>query len=132
MNNNKDRLQVCKDKFIFNKDEINNNKIILIDDSIVRGITMKYIIILLKEYGAKEIHIRIASPPIKNQCYYGVDIPTQKELIAHDKSIEDIKDEIGATTLKYLSIKSLNKNENCTACFDGDYNTDLIDIEDLL
>ena len=131
MNNNDDRLKICREKFIFDKDKINNKKIIIVDDSIVRGITMKYIIQLLKEYNAKEIHVRVASPPLKYTCNYGVDIPTKNELIAHNKSIDEIKNILGANTLKYLNISYLKTKDKCTACFNGEYNIKTTDIEDL-
>ena len=132
MNNNDDRLKICREKFIFNKDRINNKKIIIVDDSIVRGITMKYIVQLLKEYNAKEIHIRVASPPLKYTCNYGVDIPTKTELIAYNKSIDEIKNYLGVNTLKYLNINYLKTKDKCTACFNGDYDIKLTDIEDLI
>ena len=132
MNNNDDRLKICREKFIFDKDRINNKKIIIVDDSIVRGITMKYIVQLLKECNAKEIHIRVASPPLKYTCNYGVDIPTKNELIAHNKSIDEIKNYLGVNTIKYLNISYLKTKDKCTACFNGEYNINVTDIEDLI
>ena len=93
---------------------------------------MKYIIQLLKECNAKEIHIRVASPPLKYTCNYGVDIPTKNELIAHNKSIDEIKNYLGVNTIKYLNISYLKTKDKCTACFNGEYNINITDIEDLI
>ncbi len=107
------------------KEVIKGKRIILIDDSIVRGTTMKRIVTMLKRAGAKEVHVRIASPPIRYPCYMGIDIPTRHELIASWKSIEEIGEEIGADSLRYLSIKGLMKavglDDLCLACLNGIY-----------
>lgn len=107
---------------------LKGKKIIMIDDSIVRGTTCKKIIRLLKNAGAKEVHVRISSPPVKHPCYYGIDTPNRKELVAHSNSIEKIKNDIGADSLAFLSIEGLKKslkhdkkNGYCDACFTGDY-----------
>ena len=98
----------------------------LIDDSIVRGTTLRKITKLVRNAGAKEIHLRVGSPAVKNSCYYGIDTPTREELIANNKSVDEIREFIGSDSLKYLSIeqleKAVNKPENyCYACFNGDY-----------
>ena len=107
------------------KEVIKGKRIILIDDSIVRGTTMKRIVAMLKKAGAKEVHVRIASPPIRYPCYMGIDIPTRHELIASWKRIEEIEKEIGADSLRYLSIKGLIKavglDDLCLACLNGIY-----------
>lgn len=107
------------------KEVIKDKRIILIDDSIVRGTTMKRIVAMLKKAGAKEVHVRIASPPIRYPCYMGIDIPTRHELIASWKRIEEIEKEIGADSLRYLSIKGLIKavglDDLCLACLNGIY-----------
>jgi len=119
-------------KHSVNKTLIKNKSITLIDDSLVRGTTSKKIIQMLFEFGAKEIHLRIASPPIKYPDYYGVDTPTKTELIASMKNLEDMRKSINATTLKFLSIEGLYKsmghekrNSNYPQftdhCFTGDY-----------
>ena len=106
---------------------VKGKRIIIVDDSIVRGTTIKQIIEILKKCGAKEIHIRVCSPPIKYSCYYGVDTPDPKRLIASKKSVEEIRKFIGADSLKYLSINGLvqatqlKKNTLCHACFTGKY-----------
>ena len=101
-------------------------KVALIDDSIVRGTTLRKIVRLVKNAGAKEIHLRIGSPEVKFSCFYGIDTPTQQELIANNKTIDEINDFIGADSLQYLSIsdlcQSVKKPEGyCKACFNGDY-----------
>ena len=110
------------------KENITNKRVVLIDDSIVRGTTIKKIITLLKNAGAKEVHVRIPSPPFRYPCYFGTDIDSKDKLIANKcGSIEEIKDYIGATSLAYISTNSLKKitGENkccyCMACFTGKY-----------
>ena len=99
---------------------------VLIDDSIVRGTTIRKIVKLIKNGGASEVHIRIGSPPVKFSCYYGIDTPTSEELIANNKSIEEIRKFTDSDSLKYLSINNLRKTvskpqDHCYACFDGNY-----------
>ncbi|MGV8176679.1 MAG: amidophosphoribosyltransferase [Candidatus Bilamarchaeaceae archaeon] len=106
---------------------VSGKKVVLIDDSIVRGTTLKEIIALVRAAGAKEVHIRITSPPIKAPCFYGVDIPTYNELIAHKKSVEEIGKYIGADSLGYLSVDGLKKAIGvplCTGCLDEGYPTE--------
>lgn len=105
---------------------IENKKVVVIDDSIVRGTTCQKIMRMLHNAGTKEIHLRISSPPIKFSCFYGIDTPTSKELIAANHSIEEIRDFMNVDTLGYLSIdgllKSINSNKTfCLACFNGNY-----------
>ncbi|MBE0447841.1 MAG: amidophosphoribosyltransferase [Actinobacteria bacterium] len=110
---------------------IRDKRIVVIDDSIVRGNTSKKLIAMLREAGAKEIHMRISSPPVKWPCFYGIDTADQGQLIAANKSIEEICDFIGADSLSYLSFEGLvksteNERENfCLACFNGDYPVDI-------
>ncbi len=87
-------------------------KVVLVDDSIVRGTTSKYIVQLLKRSGAKEVHVRIASPALRFPCFYGIDIQTTEELIAANHTVSEIKDIIGADSLGYLSVDSLIKAIN--------------------
>jgi amidophosphoribosyltransferase len=107
------------------KELIQGKRIVLIDDSIVRGTTMKRLVSLLKSGGAKEVHVRISSPPVKYSCYFGIDTPTKKELIATRMSVEEICKLIGADSLQFLSIEGLIKSVGlksiCTGCFDGNY-----------
>lgn len=108
-------------------------RLVLVDDSIVRGNTMAAIVGLLKQNGAKEVHIRVASPPVKYPCYMGINIPTSEELIANRVSLDEIAAEFGADSLKYLSLDGLKKAVregidekkqevgHCTACLSGEY-----------
>jgi amidophosphoribosyltransferase len=126
--NQKMREQSVNIKLNALKDEIEGKRIILIDDSIVRGTTTKKIVQMLKNAGAKEIHMRISSPPVKFPCYFGIDISSKKQLIAANHTIEEIRSMIGADSLGYLSVDGLVRtpvgapeNAFCTACFTGDY-----------
>jgi len=109
------------------KHKIEGKKIVVIDDSIVRGTTSRRIVRMLRDAGAKEVHMRIASPATTGPCYYGVDTPTKEELIASKMNVEEICKYIEADTLAYLSINGIikaikDKKENyCFACFDGNY-----------
>jgi amidophosphoribosyltransferase len=109
------------------QDIIKGKRVIVIDDSIVRGTTSKKIVNLLKEAGAKEVHMRISSPPTSYPCLYGIDTPSEEELISNRMSIDEICSYIGATSLSYLSVENLKTSVNskcdeyCTTCFDGEY-----------
>lgn len=109
---------------------VEGKRIVMIDDSIVRGTTSRRIVQMLKDAGAKEIHVRIASPSIENPCYYGIDMSTRKELIAANNSIDEICELIGADSVSYLSIDGLEKaiikdktlhQGICAACMTGNY-----------
>ena len=106
---------------------LDNQRVVVVDDSIVRATTTPHLIKLLRKAGAKEVHVRICAPPIRYPCFFGVDMATRWELIAAKKTIPAIKDFIGADTLGYLSIKGLikaidlPKDMFCMACFTGDY-----------
>ncbi len=105
---------------------IEGKRLIVIDDSIVRGTTSRKIVNILKEFGAKEVHLRISAPPTTGPCYYGVDTPTKEELISARMSLEETRKYIGADTLAYLSLEGLvrsvgNDLSYCMACFDGNY-----------
>jgi len=110
---------------------LKNKRVIVIDDSLVRGTTSKKIIGLIRQAGAKEVHLRIAAPPTTGPCFYGVDTPRKSELIASHKTTEEIREYIGADSLAYLSenalFKSVNGSEEefCAACFTGKYPTAL-------
>ncbi|TCK90549.1 amidophosphoribosyltransferase [Natranaerovirga hydrolytica] len=108
------------------KSQIEGKRVVMIDDSIVRGTTSRRIVQLLKDAGAKEVHVRISSPPVKYSCYYGVDTAERKHLVANYMSIEEICDMIGADSLGYITekglLESVKGNFNfCSACFSGDY-----------
>jgi len=105
---------------------LEGKRIVLVDDSIVRGTTIRNLIKLIKQSGAKEVHLRIGSPQVKFSCYYGIDTPNREELIANKLPLEEIKNYIGADSLLHLSIdalkKTVRKPENyCYACFNGNY-----------
>jgi amidophosphoribosyltransferase len=109
---------------------IKGKRLIVIDDSVVRGTTSKKIVALLKEAGAAEVHMRISSPPTTDPCYYGIDTPEKSELIASRMSTDEICEYIGADSLAYLSAEGLLRSVQqdtkfCTACFDGSYMLDL-------
>lgn len=108
---------------------VKGKSVVLIDDSIVRGTTSRRIVRLIREAGAREIHMRIASPAIAWPCFYGVDTSTRKELIGANLTLEEIRDYIGADSLKYLSADDVRKAASpvglCMACFDGNYCTSL-------
>lgn len=123
------RIREMGVKMKFNplKKIVKGKRIIIVDDSIVRGTTIKRIIELLRKCGAKKIHIRVCSPPIKYSCYFGVDTPDPKKLIASEMSVDQIKKYINADSLAYLSLSRLvqatrqKKNTLCAACFTGNY-----------
>ncbi|NQY52571.1 MAG: amidophosphoribosyltransferase [Campylobacteraceae bacterium] len=104
---------------------IEGKSLLVIDDSIVRGTTSKRIVRMLKESGAKEVHFRVASPEIKFPCYYGIDTPDKEELISSSRTVEEVRDYIGADSLKYLSIEELKNSigdrNYALESFDGDY-----------
>src|ERR1700722_13020441 len=113
-------------------------RIILIDDSIVRGTTSRKIVRMIRNAGAKEVHMRISCPPTVSPCYYGVDTPSKKQLIAANKSVEEIRDYIGADSLAYLSLDGLKKacgegekTSYCSACYTGKYPTSIVDVEEI-
>ncbi len=107
------------------KDVVKDKSLVLIDDSIVRGTTMRQIIEMLKSCGAKEVHVRISSPPFLYPCYYGTDVPSSKQLIASGHSGEEIKKAVGADSLSYLDtddfMEMLDGLPVCKACFDNNY-----------
>ena len=117
---------------------LKDKRVVLIDDSIVRGTTSRKIVRMIRSAGAKEVHMRISCPPTISPCFYGVDTPRKKELIAANNSIEGIRQYIGADSLSYLSIEGLKKachdgekTTYCTACYTGVYPTNLVDVEEI-
>jgi amidophosphoribosyltransferase len=108
------------------KGVLKGKRVIVVDDSIVRGSTMKKLVNLIRSAGALEVHLRIGSPPIKLSCYYGIDTPTRGELIASTHSTEMVRDFLGVGSLHYLSLEGLlscvsNPEDYCVACFSGEY-----------
>ena len=114
-------------KFNTVKGVIENREVVIIDDSIVRGTTLKKLVKLLRSSGAKKVHVRISSPPVKHPCFYGMDFPTTEELVAGQHDVDEIMEIIDADSLGYLSLDGalesthLEKDNFCTACFSGDY-----------
>lgn len=111
------------------KDVLKDKRIIIVEDSIVRGTTSRVRVKTLREAGAQKVHMRVSCPPLRFPCFYGIDFPTKKELIAAKHSIESIRDFIGLDSLEYLSLEGMLKSmllpeeEFCTACFTGGYPT---------
>ena len=115
-------------------DVVKGKRIVMVDDSIVRGTTSARIVRLLRESGAKEIHMRVSAPPFMNPCYYGTDIDSRENLIACNHSIKEIEKIIGVDSLGYLSVGNVKQiakgvcgSGYCTACFDGNYPTTVPD-----
>ena len=108
-------------------DVLEGKRVIVIDDSIVRGSTSGPIVALLPRHGAREVHMRVCSPPIRHQCFFGVDMARREELIGSRKDVGGIRANIGADSLGYLSLEGMVRatggaaDEFCTACFTGDY-----------
>lgn len=117
---------------------LEGKRIILVDDSIIRGTTSRKIVRMVRAAGAKEVHLRISCPPTISPCFYGVDTPRKKDLIAANNSIEEIRRFIEADSLSYLSLEGLQKacdgngNRYCVACYTGEYPTEWVDVEDIL
>lgn len=117
---------------------LEGKRVVLIDDSIVRGTTSRKIVRMVRSAGAKEVHMRISCPPTISPCFYGVDTPRKKELIAANNSVEQIRQYVGADSLAYLSLDGLKKacrdgekTTYCTACYTGRYPTNLVDVEEI-
>jgi len=126
------REQGVKMKLSAVRGVVEGKRVIMVDDSIVRGTTSRRIVKMLKEAGATEVHVVISSPPIKNPCFYGIDTSTKEELIASDKSVEEIRELIGADSLTFLSVEGMTNalgqdgtNGYCLGCFTGDYPTEI-------
>jgi len=118
---------------------LEGKRVVLIDDSIIRGTTSRKIVRMVRGAGAKEVHLRISCPPTISPCFYGVDTPSKRDLIAANKSIEEIREFIEADSLAYLSLDGLlksvqseEKNGYCVACYTGNYPTQWIDVEEIL
>lgn len=119
------RVSAVRVKLNVLKEAVVGKRIIMIDDSIVRGTTSNQIVGMLREAGAKEVHVKVSAPPFLHPCYFGTDIPSEDQLIAHNRTIEEIREIIGADSLSYLKIERLmgmaGGRPICTACFSGDY-----------
>jgi amidophosphoribosyltransferase len=108
-------------------DVVAGKRLVVVDDSIVRGNTMRQIVSMLREAGAKEVHLRMSAPPIRHPCHYGVDLPTREEMIAHERTVAEVAAEVKADSLAYLSLEGVyeaigsGRETHCDACFTGDY-----------
>jgi len=117
------------------KPVIEGKRVIIIDDSIVRGTTSKKIVRMLREVGAREVHVRISSPPTTHSCFYGIDTPTKGELIASNMDIDQTCEYLGADSLHYMSLEKMlkifgeQKDDFCAACFDGRYPVDVTGLD---
>lgn len=135
------RKMKVKTKFNTVNGVLEGRKVVVVDDSIVRGTTSKLLVDLIKKAGPKEIHLKITSPPIISPCYYGMDFPSAKELIANqmNQNVDEIRKDLGVTTLSYLSTKSLlesvpysnEKTDYCTACFTKEYPIKIDGLEEM-
>ena len=106
---------------------VRGKRLVVVDDSIVRGNTTRQIVKMLRDAGAAEVHMRITAPPIRHPCHYGVDMSTSKEMVAHGRTVEEIARELDCDSLAYLSIESVYEairsgaDTHCDACFSGNY-----------
>jgi amidophosphoribosyltransferase len=127
--------RTAKVKIKFNpvREVLEGKKVVVVDDSIVRGTTSAALVQLIRQAGAKEVHLRVASPPITGPCYYGIDTPTKRELIGANYTVPEIREKLGVDTLGYLSLDGMlraaggDQTEFCHACFSGEYPTDIPD-----
>ncbi|HKP20641.1 MAG TPA: hypothetical protein VJT68_03940, partial [Thermoleophilaceae bacterium] len=109
------------------REVVAGKRLVVVDDSIVRGNTTRQIVQMLRDAGAAEIHMRISAPPIRNPCHYGVDMSTTQEMVAHDRTEEEIAEELNCDSLRYLSLDGVyeairsTRETHCDACFSGDY-----------
>jgi amidophosphoribosyltransferase len=109
------------------REVVEGKKIVVVDDSIVRGNTTRQIVKMLRDAGAKEVHMRISAPPIRHPCHYGIDMSTSQEMVAHDRTVDEIAQELHCDSLAYLSLDGVyeairsTRETHCDACFSGDY-----------
>ncbi|MEE9235414.1 MAG: amidophosphoribosyltransferase [Candidatus Acidoferrales bacterium] len=114
---------------------LENKRVILVDDSIVRGTTMRKIVRMMREAGALAVHVRVSCPPIVSPCFYGIDTPTKRELIGSHKEVKEIADFLGVDSIGYLSMEGMRKavadaeRRYCTACYTGKYPTDFVELQ---
>jgi amidophosphoribosyltransferase len=106
---------------------VSGKRLVVVDDSIVRGNTTRQIVRMLRDAGAKEVHLRISAPPIRHPCHYGIDMSTREEMIAHGREVDEVARELGADSLAYLSLDGVYdavgtpREVHCDACFTGEY-----------
>ncbi|HKJ92203.1 MAG TPA: amidophosphoribosyltransferase [Longimicrobiales bacterium] len=116
------------------REVLNGKRVVVVDDSLVRGTTSKGLVRLIREAGAREVHLRIGSPPVRFPCFYGIDMPTREELIGAQMSVEELRKHLDVDSLGYLSLEGMTQAVQefgpfCTACFSGDYSAPLVDLE---
>lgn len=116
------------------REVISGQRVVVVDDSLVRGTTSHGLIAMIREAGAREVHLRIASPPVRFPCYYGIDMPTREELLGAQKSVDEIREHLQVDSLGYLSREGMHAAVKpfgpfCDACFSGDYTAPLVDLE---
>jgi amidophosphoribosyltransferase len=116
------------------REVIEGKRVVMVDDSLVRGTTSRGLVSMIREAGAQEIHIRIGSPPIRYPCFYGIDMPTKEELLASGRSVEEIRDYLGVDSIAYLSLEGMLDTVKefgpyCDACFTGNYPAPLTDLK---
>lgn len=116
------------------KEALQGKRIVVVDDSLVRGTTSGSLVNIIREAGATEIHLRIASPPVRFPCYYGIDMPTKEELIGHRHKVPEIQELLGVDSLGYLSLEGMEgaaaeAGPFCNACFSGEYPSPLVDLD---
>jgi amidophosphoribosyltransferase len=109
---------------------VGGKRLVVVDDSIVRGNTTRQIVQMLRDAGASEVHMRISAPPIQHPCHYGIDMSTREEMIAHERTVQEIAAELGCDSLAYLSLDGVyeavgagvgGRQSHCDACFTGHY-----------
>ncbi len=130
----KDRDFGARMKYNPVRDVLEGKRIVVVDDSLVRGTTSRSLVRMLKAAGAVDIHLRIASPPVRFPCFYGIDMPTKSELIGSQMDVPDIAQKLGVASLGYLSLEGMigaveDGGPYCTACFSGDYPAPLVDVD---
>jgi amidophosphoribosyltransferase len=116
------------------REVVDGKRIVIVDDSLVRGTTSRSLVRMLRQVGAAEVHFRIGSPPVRWPCFYGIDMPTRRELIGAELEIHEIEEKLGVDSLGYLSLEGMTEavadaGPYCTACFSGDYPAPLVDVE---
>jgi amidophosphoribosyltransferase len=116
------------------REVIRGKRVVVVDDSLVRGTTSRGLIALIREAGAQEVHFRVSSPPVTHPCYYGIDMPTREELIGAQMSVEEIRQHLDVDSLGYLSLEGMQAavaqhGPFCVACFSGNYTAPLVDLQ---
>jgi len=130
---NQQREQGVRVKLAVVRDSVRGRRVVVVDDSVVRGTTVRSRIRLLRDAGAKEVHLRVSCPPIRHPCFYGIDFPTRTELIATDRTVDQIREFVGADTLGYLSLEGMLSvmsrpaDNYCTACWSSKYPVEATD-----